>query len=372
MAYQSKYNGVKWWHAVFVFWIIVTVFTDCNAQKSRSDLFEFTTRKLFDNVYVAYRPDPLRYFVEGNVTIIVNDADVILVDGGGSPESARNIIKEVRQLTKNPIRYVINTHDHVDHTFGNQVYLQEFPHCEIIAHPKCISSLLTSGSQYLKYTLSDLDSALKRGDRMLAQLNKQGEEALVKYWTRYRYFDVFKRIEQYRQVTITPATVATESMTIQRGKRTIEIRHIGWGDTPGDLIVYLPNEKIICSGDMLTHPVPYGFTTNPFEWISTLEKLSAFDFNFLVPGHGTVQEDKQFLKDVIEMIRSVEDQVKTGIQNGAPRDSIRAKIDVSKFAQKYSNADPVFHYRLKGWFSNPHAGVVFDSLKVKSGKIYND
>jgi cyclase len=349
--------------------LLAGFFISCNlwAQGNKSDLFRFSVKKVRENIYVAYRPDPFRYFVEGNVTIIVNENDVVLVDGGGSPESAQNIIAEVKKLTKNPIRYVINTHDHVDHTFGNQEYVRAFPQCEIVAHPKSVTALLGSGSRYLKSTLNDLDSALKRGERLVASLkaeNKEGNDAIIRYWDRYRTDDIFKRFEEYRKVTITPATMATEFMTIQRGNRTIEIRHIGWGDTPGDLIVYLPTEKVVCVGDMLTHPVPYGFTVNPFAWLNTLERLEILDFDILVPGHGDVQQGKKYLVDVMQMIKSVRRQVANGIQKGLDRDSVRAAIDVADFAHRYSNGDPVFHYRLKGWFTNPHAGVIYDSLKV--------
>ncbi len=122
----------------------------CNAQSKNSNLYDFVIRKVKENIYVASRPEPLRYFVEGNVTIIINEQDVVVVDAGGSPLSARHIIREIKKLTPKPVSYVINTHDHVDHTLGNQEFVKAFPGVEIISHAKTRENLDTDGRKYCR------------------------------------------------------------------------------------------------------------------------------------------------------------------------------------------------------------------------------
>src|SRR5688572_876638 len=102
---------------------------------SATDIFDIKLHKVVDGVYVAARPEPLRPYVEGNVTIIINEHDVVVVDAGGSPRVARNIIAEIKKLTPNPVRWLIYTHIHRDHRFGTQEFVSAFPGLEIVAHP---------------------------------------------------------------------------------------------------------------------------------------------------------------------------------------------------------------------------------------------
>ena len=218
-------------------------------QGKPSDLYAVRLRKIKENVYVAYRPDPLRYFVEGNVTIIINELDVVVVDGGGAPLTARNIIAEIRKLTSKPVRYLINTHDHVDHTLGNQEYVKAFPGVDIITTPTTRESLDTVGRKYVADTIKDFDSRKERAEALFKRLPdeaKPGHDKVIAYWERYANEDIYARTEQYRQATITLPTITIEQkLTLYRGPRVIELLFLGHGDTPGDLVVYLPQDKIV-------------------------------------------------------------------------------------------------------------------------------
>ena len=107
--------------------------TSCAARSSFSsspppafatDIFDVRVQKVADGVYVASRAEPLRPYVEGNVTLIINEHDVVVVDAGGSPRIARNIIAELRKLTKNRVSTLVYTHIHRDHRFGTQEWVK--------------------------------------------------------------------------------------------------------------------------------------------------------------------------------------------------------------------------------------------------------
>ena len=100
---------------------------------------EFT--EVRDGVWMAHRPDPLRSPVFGNVTLIINGADVVVVDAGPSPRAARRIIDKIRELTDMPVTTLINTHGHEDHVLGNQAFLDAFPDIEIVARPGTVEYL---------------------------------------------------------------------------------------------------------------------------------------------------------------------------------------------------------------------------------------
>ena len=103
--------------------LLFAMATPVRAQ-DRDSPWALRFRQVTGDVYVAYRPEPLRFIVEGNVTIIINDADVVVVDGSGAPEAARQVLAYIRELTPNPVRVLVNTHGHGDHTLGNQEYVK--------------------------------------------------------------------------------------------------------------------------------------------------------------------------------------------------------------------------------------------------------
>ncbi|MCB0279686.1 MAG: MBL fold metallo-hydrolase [Calditrichaeota bacterium] len=98
--------------------------------------YQLSLKKIADDVYVIYRPDHLRASVEGNVTVIINDDHILVVDGSSAPGAAKNAIAYIKQLSPLPVRYLVNTHGHGDHTLGNEEYLKTYPGVQIIAHPK--------------------------------------------------------------------------------------------------------------------------------------------------------------------------------------------------------------------------------------------
>jgi len=355
---------------VTIFLFLLAWPTVLHGQGKSSDLFAVKLRKVKENVYVAYRPEPLRYFVEGNVTIIINEQDVVVVDAGGAPLAARNTIAEIKKLTPKPVRYLINTHDHVDHTLGNQEYVKAFPGIEIIAHPKTRENLDRDGRSYVADTIKNFDTRKERSEELYQRLREEGKpgnDQVIAYWERYANDDIYSRTEEYRQAVITLPTVTFEQkLTFYRGQRTIELLFLGHGDTPGDVVVYLPQEKIVCTGDMVTEPIPYGFSVKPLAWLVTLGKLSELDFEYLIPGHGEVQQGKAYLQKVMSLLQAVQTQVKAAVAEGLDLESTRKKVDLTKFIEEFAHDDPVSRYRFQGWFINPNVGETFKAIKEKT------
>jgi glyoxylase-like metal-dependent hydrolase (beta-lactamase superfamily II) len=341
-------------------------------RSDQSDLYAVKIRKVKDNVYVAYRPNPLRYFVEGNVTIIINEHDVVVVDAGGAPQAARNAIAEIKKLTRHPVRYLVNTHDHVDHTLGIQEYVKAFPGVEIISHPMTRASLDTGGRSYVADRIKDFETRKERSEELFKRLREEGKpvnDEIVAYWEQYANHDIYTRTAEYRKAVITLPTATFEGkLVLYRGPRTIELLFLGHGDTPGDVVVYLPQDKIVCTGDMVTEPIPYGFSVKPLEWCVTLGKLSELDFDTLVPGHGEVQRGKAYLQRVMSLLQSVQDQVKGAVAAGLDLEGTRKKVDLSKFMDEFAQDDPVRQYRFQGWFVKPNVGATFTEIKERSNQ----
>src|SRR5438309_7442980 len=101
------------------------------------------------------------------------------------------------------------------------------------------------------------------------------------------------------------------SLVLHKPGRDIHIYYFGKGHTRGDVVVYLPKEKVVVTGDLLTNGIPFARDSYPVEWVSTLESLRNLDWAQAIPGHGSVQQGKDqldkliaFMKDVVAEVQS--------------------------------------------------------------------
>ena len=346
---------------------LAILLASCLADAAGADLFDVEVQKVADGVYVAARPEPLRPFVEGNATIIINDGDVVVVDANGSPHMARNVIAQIRKLTGNPVRYLIQTHIHRDHRFGAQEYVKAFPGVEIVAHPIVEQIVSRSGDQFVKDTIARLGS---RRAEVLEEIRKVGESdrpgkgKVVALLQRLADEDLPRIVEEYRGTHNLPPTLTVDrKLVLHRGARTIEVLFLGHGDTDHDLVVFLPQEKLVCAGDMVVHPFPYGYSTAPLQWLATLGKLAALPFDRVIPGHGAVQS-KEYVERIIALLQSMQRQVGDAIAAGATLEETRKRLDLSEFTRTLGD-DPIVRYFFDVYFVEPNVAETYKALAAR-------
>jgi len=216
----------------------------------------FNFEKIADGVYYATANGAM--ITGSNDVVIVNDNDVLLVDAGVTPAVARALVQDVKLLTDKPVRWVVNTHFHYDHTDGNSVF---GPEVQIVAH------------DYVRQALLNLD-VLHREPFKTAQANLPEQiESIKKQVTGEK--DPQQRAalqqqlaateaeqKQFADIKPTPPTMTYSSnLTLYRGQREIRLLFLGRGHTPGDTVVFLPKERIVCTGDLMA--VSYTHLTLP-------------------------------------------------------------------------------------------------------------
>ena len=344
--------------SMLVPWVIVACARPPVPAAPADDLYTLEIHRVAEGIYVATRPEPLRLYVEGNVTIIINEHDVVVVDAGGAPLAARNVIAEIRKLTANPVRYVINTHIHRDHRFGLQEYVKAFPGVEIIAHPEIRDIIAATSPKYLDDLKARTNGPQTKLEEEVARLRAdptRGNDRIIAHIERLLTRDIHAIRREYSTVSNVPPTLTVDQrLVLHRGSRRIEVVFLGAGDTPQDLVVFLPRERIVCTGDLVVHPFPYGFSDQPLEWAKTLEKLAALDFEILIPGHGDVQRGKAYLQKIEALLRSVREQVAAAIADGLDLAGTRARVDLSTFESELAGDDPVKRYYFGEYFSTPN------------------
>src|SRR5215218_8342608 len=247
-----------------------------------------TVVKLADGIYTIRHKDAPDTFPQGNTTVIIGDREVLVVNSCYLPSSAREDIAEIRKWTNKPVRYLVNTHWHFDHTMGNGTYWDSFPGLNIIAH-------VETARQSAGYNPGWFERFPRRGDRLkqILDAGKDGNGKVLSEGERKEYADAIAGIapvqEEFKSIIDRNPNLTFESeMRIDLGNREVRVMHLGRGNTAGDAIIFLPKEKIIMTGDLVVHPVPYMFGGYPVEFGATLHKLDQLNFDTMIPGHGDV------------------------------------------------------------------------------------
>jgi cyclase len=224
-----------------------------------------------------------------NSAVIVNQDDVVIVDSHISPEAARVMLQELKLITDKPVRFLIDTHFHYDHTNGNQVFVAPV---DIIGHSYTRRRL--TGDILDKGMFADLLRALPtQVENLRARAASEADPAAkTRLAQQLQTQETFA--EQVKETKPTPPNVVVdERMTLYRGDREIRLLYLGHGHTAGDLVVYLPKERVLCSGDLLVNGIANLIDGFVNEWPDTLEKLKPIDFVHVIPGHGEPFDGKE-------------------------------------------------------------------------------
>jgi glyoxylase-like metal-dependent hydrolase (beta-lactamase superfamily II) len=290
----------------------------------------YVFEKIADGVYYTTSSSPMA--TGGNHTIIVGDRDVFLVDAGTTPLAARALLADMKLITDKPVRWVVNTHFHFDHTDGNSIF---GPEVQIIGH------------EYVRHAIADLDvlhrepfkSALANMPIQVDALKKQiGEEKDPAKRAELQKQLAAKQAdwEEFKMIKPTPPTMTyTSKMTLYQGQREIQLLFLGRGHTQGDTIVYLPKERIVCSGDMMETQPAYMGDAIFDEWIKTLDALKELDFTTDLPGHGVPFHDKSLITAYQSYLKDLMSQVAELRKQGLSAEETAQKVDLTSHSTDF-------------------------------------
>ncbi len=287
--------------------------------------------------------DPLADPIEGNALFIVNEEDVVVVDTGLLPSSARIMAAELRKLTAKPVRYVINTHWHNDHVNGNAVYRGIWPAVEFIAHEDTRTDILEQVHATKEANLQSAERVTRTYEGYLAS----GEEAEGKPLTPERRQRLTDVVDLYRAILPdlhavqpqAPEVTFRDRLVLRRGDRVIDIRWLGLGNTRGDAVVFLPGERLVATGDLLVWPVPFMFGSYHAEWPDTLGKLDELPADTLFLSHGAPQRNRDYLRQVRDLLAFIRDEAKRVAATDKPPAEARKDIDLSDWRKRFTQGD---------------------------------
>lgn len=299
--------------------------------------------RLADGVYaVTYsemRFDP----VQSNSLIIIGDDGVCVVDAHYTPSAARETIAAIRRLTRLPVRYVVTTHWHDDHIFGNQEYRAAYPGVEFVAQQYTRESMIAKALehqqqlvQYYTTAIPSIEAHLKSG------LSREGTPLSAEdkaEWT--RRLPIFRDfLADFRQVKIVLPTITFDKeLTLHLGSREIQVRSFGPGNTRGDAVIYLPKEKIVAVGDLVVYPVPFIYGGFPRSWLQVLTAVRGLEPTIIVPGHGPVMRDFAYVDQVTTLLAALSQQVGDAVTHGLTLEETRKTVDLRAIREQMVQGD---------------------------------
>jgi glyoxylase-like metal-dependent hydrolase (beta-lactamase superfamily II) len=168
---------------------------------------------------------------------------------------------------------------------------------------------------------------------------------------------------EFKRARVTSPTVAFDEMlTLHSGGRRIELRRLGHGNTEGDIVMWLPEEKIVATGDLVVYPTPYAFNVPPRAWAESLENLKALGYRLMVPGHGAVQRDTKYVDLNIEAATSIADQRDALLAQGMSHAEIEARLDFAGFEERFTAGDEYISGYYRDYFEKPFRKAAIKAL----------
>lgn len=248
--------------------------------------------KLSDHAYA--------YTAEGdpNTGIVIGDDSVMVIDTQATPVMAQDVIRRIREVTDKPIKYVTLSHYHAVRVLGASAY----------------------GAEQILASEDTRDLIVERG-----QFDKDSEIG--------RFPRLFQNVESVPDGLTWPTMTFRGKMTVWMGKLEVQLLQLGRGHTKGDTVVWLPQEKILFSGDLVEFDAtPYAGDAYFKDWPQTLENLAALKPEKLVPGRGPALQTPQAVQAGLDGTRAFVSELYASVKAGAERGDDLRKVYEATFA----------------------------------------
>ncbi len=236
--------------------------------------------------------------LSSNAAFLVTDEGVLVIDSRQHPQHGRELIAMIRKVTDKPIRWLVNTHAHGDHYYGNPPFREIG--ATIIAHRDTVAGMIK---------------------------NEKLE------FSRRQAFFRSQNLDPKEVRTVLPDMMFDTTLRIGSGQRVAEIFYWGPGQNPGDTMIYFPHAKAVFIGGPFARKNWSNMSFSPSidGWITLLNKVAALPVDLFLPGHGDVSTREDVL-DEVKLLADVQTEVKKAIAAGMTREQIVKELRFPQYA----------------------------------------
>src|SRR4051812_18891942 len=252
---------------------------------------EITQRQVASDLYFLYDE------TSSNSAFLITDEGVLVVDTRQHPRDGQDLLERIRKITDKPIKWVVNTHFHGDHTYGNSVF--KAAGANIVAHE---------------------DTA-----RIMAQVAD-------KEFARRQPFFNSRRYDPSEVKLTLPSLTFSKDLTIHLGGREVHLSYQGPGQNPGDTFVFFPHARaVFTSGAFGKRSMPnMNFTPSPENWVKLLTDVAKMDVDVVMPPHGDIAT-RADVTDLAAFINYEYATVKKAVADGVPLETAITTLDFSAY-----------------------------------------
>ena len=265
----------------------------------------FNIQKVADGAYAAIaKPTAV---LNCNAAIFENSEYLLIVDTHSKPSAVVSLIAQLqREVSRKPVRYVVNSHFHWDHSQGTSAYRKANPQVHVVSSEATRRLLSENGAARLKQSLEQMRATLEateneRGrSKDAAEIRRLSEQSA----------GIRSYIAEMNNYTPELPDVTFDRELILHDKhRELHIAFRGRAHTSGDVVVFCPQSKVIATGDMIHSSLPFMGDGYPVEWPVTMRSVAELPFDRLIGGHGRVQDGKEHLRGMAAYIEELAETV---------------------------------------------------------------
>jgi cyclase len=330
----------------------------------------FDIQKVGNGVYFAFaRPQAE---INCNAAIFVRSKDVVVVDTHSKPSAAAGLIGQLkREVTPKPVRYVINTHFHWDHTQGNHAYRLTGEKVDFIASATTKQLMASLAVARMKASVGEVPHLIDGLRDQAAHAASAGEKAFCA--------DQIRQLEAYQAelknyAPELPTITFDKSYLLQDPAHDLHIEFHGHAHTAGDVVVYCPQERVVATGDVIHGFLPFIADGFPRIWPGTIDSIGGGDFDHILPGHAAMQTGRTVMVNLRNYIEELTGRVDQGKKSGLTLAEMQQRITVDSLRSLKSNDYVGYLARMSRLTQSRYQKTepLQSGVDVNIGEIYNN
>ncbi|HEY6488467.1 MAG: MBL fold metallo-hydrolase [Terracidiphilus sp.] len=312
----------------------------------------FDIQQVAQGVFFAHAR--MQALINCNAAIFVRSKDVVVVDAHSKPSAATALLAQIkREITPKPVRYVINTHFHWDHTQGNHAYTQTGSKVDIVSTAATKQLMSELAVDRMKASAGAVPEQIEKLREQAARATAQDEKAYCA--DQIRQMEAYlAEMKDYRLEL--PTITFDKTYLLADPAYDLHLGFHGRAHTAGDLFVFCPQQRALATGDASHCWLPNVGDGYPRRWPATIDEVAKADFQYVLGGHGPMQPNRTVMMNQRNYIEELTERVERAKSAGQSLKEMQSRITIESLRSMQSNGYGTFVDKTVA-AENPHWGA---------------